>query len=40
MNYSFHPEAEEEFNKAIDYYEEQQAELGLDFSLEVYKIQQ
>ncbi len=37
MTYSFHPEAEEEFNKAIDYYEEQQAELGLDFSVEVYK---
>ena len=27
MTFSFHPEAEEEFNNAIDYYEE--AELGL-----------
>lgn len=37
MNYSFHPEAEEEFIKAIDFYEEQERELGLDFSIEVYR---
>jgi len=27
MNFSFHPEAEKEFNKAVDYYED--IELGL-----------
>ncbi len=37
MNFSFHPEAETEFIKAIQYYEEQERELGLDFSMEVYK---
>ena len=37
MNYSFHPEAEEEFNKAIDYYENISAGLGYDFALEVYE---
>jgi hypothetical protein len=37
MNYSFHPEAEEELIKAIDFYEEQERELGLDFSMEVYQ---
>lgn len=37
MNYSFHPEAEEEFIKAIDFYEAQERELGLDFSIEVYQ---
>lgn len=37
MNYSFHPEAEEEFMKAIDFYEEHQNDLGLDFSVEVHK---
>jgi len=36
MNYSFHPEAEEEFCEAIDYYEGCQASLGLDFAREVY----
>lgn len=30
MNFSFHPEAEEEFNKAIE------PGLGYDFALEVY----
>ncbi len=35
MNYSFHPEAEAEFNAAIDYYEECSAGLGWDLALEV-----
>ncbi len=37
MNYSFHPEAEIEFTKAIDYYEDHQRELGFDFSIEINK---
>ena len=37
MNYSFHPEAEEEFLEAIEYYENQQIGLGLDLSVEVHK---
>lgn len=37
MNYSFHPEAENELTKAIDYFEDQQRELGFEFSVEVYK---
>jgi len=37
MNYSFHPEAEIEFTKAINYYEDQERELGVDFSVEDYK---
>jgi plasmid stabilization system protein ParE len=36
MNYSFHPDAEEEFLAAIDYYEQREKNLGLDFALEVY----
>ncbi len=36
MNFSFCPEAEEEFNKAIDYYEDIELGLGYDFALEVY----
>ncbi len=36
MNFSFHPEAEEEFTKAIDYYEDIEPGLGYDFALEVY----
>lgn len=36
MNYSFHPEAEEELNAAIGYYEDCEAGLGYDLSLEVY----
>ncbi|MCG6937312.1 MAG: type II toxin-antitoxin system RelE/ParE family toxin [Gammaproteobacteria bacterium] len=36
MNFSFHPEAENEFNKAIDYYEEMELGLGYDFAQEVY----
>lgn len=36
MIFSFHPEAEEEFRAAIDYYEDREAGLGYDFSLEVF----
>lgn len=36
MSYSFHPEAEDEFFEAIDYYEGREEGLGLDFALEVY----
>ena len=32
----FHPEAEEEFNQAIEYYEEIEPGLGYDLALEVY----
>ena len=35
-NYAFHPEAEEEFLGAIDYYEERGENLGLDFAVEVH----
>jgi plasmid stabilization system protein ParE len=37
MKYSFHPEAEIEFNVSIDYYEKCQANLGLEFANEVYE---
>ncbi len=36
MNFVFHPEATEEFYKAIDYYEETKPGLGFDFAIEVY----
>ena len=36
MKLSFHPEAEAEFYKAIDYYEGCEQGLGYDFSIEVY----
>ncbi len=36
MNVSFHPEVEKEFVEAIDYYEEREENLGLDFAAEVY----
>jgi plasmid stabilization system protein ParE len=36
MNFSFHPDAENEFIQAIDYYEECETGLGYDFALEVY----
>lgn len=35
MRVVFHPEAEHEFQKAIDYYESLQPGLGFDFSNEV-----
>ncbi len=36
MTFSFHPEAEEEFFAAIEYYEDCKTGLGYDFSIEVY----
>ena len=36
MKFSFHPEAEEEFFEAIDYYEKCKDNLGLEFANEVY----
>ncbi len=36
MNFEFHPEAEIEFNKAIDYYTDIEEELGYDFAIEVH----
>ncbi|OFZ55541.1 MAG: plasmid stabilization protein [Bdellovibrionales bacterium RIFOXYB2_FULL_36_6] len=36
MNYSFHPDAEKELNEAVDYYNECQNGLGLEFAKEVY----
>ena len=36
MNYAFHPEAEAEFLAAIDYYEDRDPGLGLDFAIEVH----
>jgi len=35
MKYLFHPDAEQEFNAAIDYYEECKTGLGLEFANEV-----
>jgi len=37
MIFSFHPDAEIELNSAIDYYEEIQEDLGLEFANEVYQ---
>ncbi len=37
MSFQFHPEAEIEFNEAIDYYERIETGLGYDFAMEVYK---
>ena len=36
MKYEFHPDAEIEFNNAIEYYEEMESGLGYDFAVEVY----
>ena len=36
MKYSFHPSAKIELNAAIDYYEECQAGLGIEFAKEIY----
>ncbi len=36
MKYSFHPAALKEFTKAIDYYNECQNGLGIEFAREVY----
>ncbi|OGW33187.1 MAG: plasmid stabilization protein [Nitrospirae bacterium GWC2_42_7] len=36
MNYSFDPEAKEEFFEAISYFEKCRSKLGLEFSKEVF----
>ena len=36
MKYSFHPSAKEEINNSVEYYEEIQKGLGLEFSKEVF----
>ncbi len=36
MKYSFHPDARKEFSEAIEYYNECQQNLGLEFVKEVY----
>jgi toxin ParE1/3/4 len=36
MTFSFHPEADEEFIDAVEYYEDCEIGLGLDLSREVY----
>ena len=36
MRFYFYPEAEDEFDKAVEYYEECQSGLGLEFAEEVY----
>jgi hypothetical protein len=36
MKYWFHPEAEAEFNAAIDYFEEIETGLGYDFAVEIF----
>lgn len=37
MKFSFHPAAEAELNKAVDYYDESQAGLGSEFLKEIYR---
>ncbi|MBI3611152.1 MAG: type II toxin-antitoxin system RelE/ParE family toxin [Nitrospirae bacterium] len=36
MKFYFHPEAEAEFDRAVEYYEQCQSGLGLEFAEEVY----
>ncbi|MBV5307069.1 MAG: hypothetical protein J0652_10285 [Desulfobulbaceae bacterium] len=36
MSVLFHPEAVEEFNEAIEYYEDIESGLGFDFAIEIY----
>jgi plasmid stabilization system protein ParE len=36
MRFHFHPQADEEFNEAVKYYEDRQPGLGLEFTEEVY----
>jgi len=36
MTFSFHPEAKDEFNEAIEYTEDCEPGLGYDFSIEVH----
>jgi hypothetical protein len=40
MTFSFHPEAKDEFNEAIEYYEDCESGLGYDFSIEVHAAKQ
>jgi len=40
MNYSFNPEAKEEFFEAISYFEKCRSKLGLEFSKEVFSTTQ
>lgn len=37
MTFDFHPEAEEEFNQAVAFYEDRTIGLGLDFAAEVHE---
>ncbi len=37
MNFSFHPEAAQEFEEAVAYYESRATNLGIDFYKEVLK---
>jgi len=36
LNYTFHPEARYELEQAVDFYESQQANVGLEFLEEIY----
>jgi len=36
MKFYFHPDAEAEFNTAVEYYEQFQEGLGLEFAEEIY----
>ena len=36
MRFYFHPEAEAEFDRAVEHYEQRQSMLGLEFAEEVY----
>jgi len=36
MNFSFHPEAEQEFDEAVAYYDRCEPGLGIEFAEEVY----
>ncbi len=36
MRFYFHPDADAEFDKVVDYYEEYQPGLGIEFAEEVY----
>lgn len=38
MTVSFHPAAEQEYSEAIDYYEEREPGLGLEFAAEVVSV--
>lgn len=36
MKFYFHPEAEAEFDRSVEYYEQCQPGLGLEFAVEIY----